>query len=117
MSGEMIKNAQIYIERAVLISLYESEKYNLPYKDIDEDVFVFPPHKWLIRQIKKAKKNGIPLDLLRVKIEEKMAGSEWENAYLELIATNPLSNWQLYYSELKARKIEREAKKLFGANV
>jgi len=114
MSGEIIKNAQIYIERAVLISLYESEKYNLPYRVIDVGVFMLPLHKWLIRQIKKAKKNGIPLDLLRAKIEEKIAGSKWESDYLELIATNPLSNWQLYYSELKAKKIERETKRLFG---
>ena len=110
----MVGNPLLHIERAVVVSLYESEDYNLPYSDVDENVFTHPMHKWLVKQIKKAKDENIPLGLLRARLEEKLDGSEWEGAYLDLISTNPLYNWKQYYIELRAKYAQRKVKKLLG---
>lgn len=107
-------NPLLHIERTVVVSLLESEKYDLPYKDIDEKVFYHPFHRWMAKQIKKAKSEGIALDLLRALVEEKLDGSKWEQPYLELIATQPMYAWEQYYKHLRAKKIARDAARLFN---
>ena len=111
---ERLDNPLLHIERTVIVSLLESEKCNITYKDVDEDVFIHPFHKWMVRQIKKAKANGIPLDLLRAIVEEKLDGSKWEQPYIEMIATLPMTSWEMYYKHLKAKKIQRDAAMLFA---
>ena len=111
---ERFDNPLLHIERTVIVSLLEGEKYNLPYKDIDEQVFTHPFHKWMVRQIKKAKAKGVPLDLLRAIVEEKLDGSKWEQPYIEMIATLPMVSWEMYYKHLRAKKIARDAAKLFA---
>lgn len=105
-------DTQIAIERSVLSTyiyfdnFYFKEKIN----QVDSEVFYMPFHKRVMSKFNEALKENIPLGLKAIELEEKIKGTQYEDDWLYILATNPLPLNALiwYVDKLKEKKIKRE---------
>lgn len=97
------------IERSILSSMiYESSTYEEVAGDIKPESFYLPAHQHIFKAIEELSNEQMPIDeeFIRKKLVAKKAFNE--EALLDVLTANPLSNTFAYINELKELAIKRE---------
>ena len=96
------------IERSILSSIiFEPEQFDEINNAVKKEDFYLPSHQDIYAAMQKLYANDKPLDEEFIKKELSNANKFDEQALLEILATNPISNTKAYVEELKEKALKR----------
>ncbi len=103
----------INIERAVLSSvIFEPSIYEDVASRLKSSDFYLPFHRHIFETMEELEREELPIDeeFLKKKLSHKKRFDE--EAFFEILSTNPLANTSVYIDEIKEKAIKRELIKL-----
>ena len=107
--GKLLEPAKVYeIECALLSTLLHSEDFGIEEVELDPELFWDPFNKRAAEALMMAKREGKPVALAGLKIENAVSGTNHERRWLNVVAQTPLANWRAYVAELRKERIARE---------
>ena len=99
----------INIEKSVLSSiLFEPSVFDTVQNALKADQFYLPAHQNIFKAMEELYGDDMPIDEEFIKKRLKVKNKFDENALLEILAANPLSNTAAYTQELKELALKRE---------
>jgi len=111
--SNIIPYYNLNIERAVLSSIiFDPSLYEDVAAVLKPEDFYHPFHKNLFRAMEELFKDDQPIDVEFLKEKLSIKNQFDENEFLEVLATNPLSNTTAYVKEIKEKAIKRELDKV-----
>ncbi|MDD3324775.1 MAG: replicative DNA helicase [Sulfurospirillaceae bacterium] len=103
------------IERSVLSSiLFNPALFEDVASIVKAGDFYLPAHKYIFEAMEECEREDLPIDEEFLQKKLKQQGRFDEEAFLEILSTNPLPSTKAYIEEIREKSIKRELIKLTG---